>query len=232
MKTIIITGSSSGIGSYLVDYYLIKGYRVFCGSRGEHRFKVDGYKPENFMDLNLDISSAESIVLFFNVIKYDLEIIPDILINCAGIASMNHFLLTPISTVEKIMDTNFLGTLMMCKQFAKVASKGRIVNFSSIGVNLNLEGETAYVCSKAAIEQLTKNLAKELAPITVNCVSPNVIKTNLLKGFDQSKLDKIIDLQAIKRFGKFDDVSNVIDFFISPKSDMITGQVVTLGGVF
>lgn len=228
MKTIIITGSSSGIGNYLVDYYLKKGCSVIKASRKEGLFIDEMEKVSGF---SLDVSKWWSVTGFFNFLKNN-NIIPDILINCAGIASMNHFLLTPISTVENIMDTNFLGTLMMCKEFAKITQKGRIVNFSSIGVNLNLEGETAYVCSKAAIEQLTKNLAKELAPITVNCVSPNLIKTNLLKGFYQSKLDKIIDLQAIKRFGKFDDVGNVIDFFISPKSDMITGQVITLGGVF
>jgi 3-oxoacyl-[acyl-carrier protein] reductase len=227
MKTIIITGSSSGIGSYLVDHYLSSGWRVVCGSRGEHKINNNGMA---FIDVGLDICSEESVNIFFKRLS-DLKIVPDALVNCAGIASMNHFLLTPTNTIKKIVDTNFLGTLMMCKGFAKATQKGRIVNFSSVGVNLNLEGETAYVCSKAAVEQLTKNLAKELAPITVNCVSPNLIRTNLIKGFDESKLDKIINLQAIKRFGKFEDVSNVIDFFISSKSDMITGQVITLGGV-
>jgi 3-oxoacyl-[acyl-carrier protein] reductase len=110
---------------------------------------------------------------------------------------------------------------------------GRIVNFASVAVPLKLEGEAAYAASKAAVVSLTQVLAREFAEwgITVNAIGPSPVKTDLIRGVPEDKLDGLIKRQAIKRYGEMRDVVQVIDFFISPNSDFVTGQVVFLGGI-
>ena len=110
---------------------------------------------------------------------------------------------------------------------------GRIINFSTVAVPLNLEGEAIYASSKAAIVSLTKILAKELASfnITVNAIGPTPIETDLIKNIPQNKIDDLLKKQAINRFGNFKDVHNVIDFFLKKESDFVTGQIVYLGGL-
>lgn len=134
------------------------------------------------------------------------------------------------------MEVNYLGTFSMCRELSRLMRKSknpRIINFTTIARPLNLEGEAAYASSKAAVETLTKVLAKELAQynITVNAIGPASIKTDLIAGVPENKLNNLLTFQSIKRFGKFEDVSNVIDFFIKPESDFITGQIIYLGGV-
>ena len=152
----------------------------------------------------------------------------DNLINNAGIASMNHSLLTTIDTVQKVLNTNVLGTFLFCREAAKlmqINKYGRIINFATVATPLKLEGEAIYASSKAAVISLTMILAKEFANmgITVNALGPTPIKTDLIKSVPENKLDKLINSQAIKRYGEFDDIINVIEFFIKPKSDFITG---------
>ena len=113
------------------------------------------------------------------------------------------------------------------------ATSGVIINFSSVAVPLCLEGDAIYAASKAACENLTKTMAKELASysIRVNAIALAPVQTDLIKAVPKDKIKALLEQQAIKRFGEFDDIINVIDFFVSQKSDFITGQIITLGGV-
>ena len=107
------------------------------------------------------------------------------------------------------------------------------MNFATVATPLKLPGEAAYASSKAAIVNLTQILAIELADfnITVNAVGPTPVKTDLIRSVPRQKMDDLLQRQAIRRFGEFNDISNVIDFFIRPESDFVTGQVLYLGGV-
>jgi 3-oxoacyl-[acyl-carrier protein] reductase len=149
---------------------------------------------------------------------------------------MNHFMLTDPNTAERLMRINYLSAFVCSRsfiQFLKRAEHPRIINFSTVAVPLNLEGELAYGASKAAVESMTKVLAKELGAfrITVNAVGPAPAKTDLIKSVPDEKLAKLLDQQAIKRFSKFEDIIQVINFYIDPNSDFITGQILYLGGV-
>lgn len=226
----LITGTSKGIGKYLTDYYLKKDVIVAGCSRS-----YSSIENKNYVHYSLDASDEKKVVFMVRDVEKEFGKI-DILINNAGIASMNHILLTPVSTYRKIFDTNFMGTFLFTREAAKVMVKnkfGRIINFTSIAAPLQLEGEAIYAASKSAIENFTKISAKELAEfgITVNAIGPTPISTDLIKGVPDEKMNALVNSQLIKKYGEFDDVSNVIDFFIDERSSFITGQVLYLGGI-
>jgi 3-oxoacyl-[acyl-carrier protein] reductase len=227
---IIITGTRKGLGRDLCDYYLKEGNHVIGCSRGPSSISHPGY-----IHYELDVADEKQVVkMVKDVLRKFGQI--DILINNAGIASMNHMLLTPLSTVHNIFNTNYFGTFLFCREVAKVMVRkkyGRIVNFTTVAAPLRLEGEIAYANSKAAIENFTEIAARELAGfnITVNAVGPTPIPTDLIKNVSAEKMESLIARQTIKRFGNFADLVNVINFFIDEKSDFITGQILYLGGV-
>ena len=107
---------------------------------------------------------------------------------------------------------------------------GRIVNIVSVDTPLKLEGTAIYAASKAAVVNFTEIIAKELSAynITINSVGPAPIKTDLIQGISEKKFTSMLDKQAIKRYSEFNDISNVIDFFVQRQSDFVTGQVIYL----
>jgi len=229
-KIMIITGTSKGIGKYLAEYYLGKGYIVAGCSRGK-----SDINSEFYTHFQLDVADEKAAKSMVSDVYRKYRKI-DVLINNAGIASMNHILLTPLSTVESIFHTNVYGTFLFSREVAKVMSKakyGRIVNFVTVAMPLRLEGESIYAASKSAVETFTKILAKELGSfnITCNSIGPSVLETDLIKSVPPEKIQKVVDSLAIKRPATFRDIVNVIDFFIKEESDYITGQTVYLGGM-
>jgi 3-oxoacyl-[acyl-carrier protein] reductase len=228
-KVMVVTGSRKGIGRYLVEYYCDHGFQVMGCSR-----ESSDFNHTNYTHFCVDVADEVGVKKMFQEISKSVGGV-DVLINNAGIASMNHILLTPMATISKVMDTNVIGTFLFCREAAKLMQKqgGRIVNFATVATPLNLEGESIYAASKAAVESLTRILARELAPfrITVNAVGPTPVKTDLIRSVPKSKMDALLSRQAIRRFGEFRDISNVIDFMIKPESDFVTGQVIFLGGV-
>ena len=229
-KVVLITGTRKGIGRALVEHYAGTGHHVVGCSRSP----FEGDLP-NYRHCCLDVGDESAVKEMFSLIR-KREGRLDVLINNAGIASMNHSLLTPIATVNNIMETNFTGTFLFCREAARLMQlngHGRIVNFTSVAVPLKIEGEAAYAASKAAVISLTQILAREFADfgITVNAIGPAPIKTDLIAGVSQEKLDALIERQAIKRYGEPRDVINVIEFFVNSASDFVTGQVIFMGGV-
>jgi len=102
-----------------------------------------------------------------------------------------------------------------------------------VAVPLRLRGEAVYAASKSAVETFTRTVARELGEfgITCNAVGPSPIRTALISGVPADKLQRLIEEQAIRRWATPEDLINVVDFFLSPASTMVTGQVVYLGGI-
>jgi len=229
-QVMLITGTRKGIGKHLAEYFVGMRFRVIGCSRGP----ID-YELENYQHFCLDVSDEVKVKQMFSEIRKTHNRL-DVLINNAGVASMNHSLLTPIKTVKKILDTNVIGTFLFSREAAKLMMKnhwGRIINFVTFAIPFKLEGEAIYAASKAAIATLTEVLAREYADlgITVNAVAPPAIQTDLIRGVPKEKMDKLLSRQAIHRFGEPEEVCNVIEFFVKPESNMVTGQIVYLGGV-
>ena len=225
----LITGTRKGIGRFLAEHYLGQGLRIVGCSRGASDLAVEGYEHHC-----LDVADEAAVMNLFRELRSRHPGL-DFVVNNAGIASMNHALLTPLDTVRKIFETNTLGTFLFCREAGKWMSRsggGRIVNLATAATPWRLEGEAAYAASKAAVESLTQVLAREFGPmkVTVNAVGPPPIATDLIRAVSNEKIGALISRQAIPRLGEMRDVSNAIDFFLLPESDFVTGQVLYLGG--
>ncbi len=230
MATVLITGTRKGIGRFLAEHFLAAGDNVIGCSRKPAEIDAPNYRHHC-----IDIANEDQVRALFGEIRKENRGL-DILINNAGIAAMNSALLMPASQVREILDTNVLGVFLFCREAAKLMknqASGRIVNFTTAAVPFKLEGEAVHAASKAAVISLTEILAREFAEygITVNAVGPTVTDTDLLSAVPRSKIDALIARQAIPRMGEFRDIANVVDFFIRPESDFVTGQVIFLGGV-
>jgi len=226
----VITGTRKGIGQHLARHYLEKGFVVAGCSRGAAEVA-----HESYLHYALDVADEPAVRAMVKEVGERFGRI-DALLNNAGIASMNHVLLTPLRSVESIFRTNVFGTFLFARECAKVMARrqwGRIVNFATVATPLNLEGEAAYAASKASVESLTRIMAREVASlhITVNAVGPTPVKTDLIGGVPPEKMALLLERQAIRRYGEFSDIANVVDFFLRPESDFVTGQVLYLGGV-
>lgn len=229
-KIILITGTRKGIGRFLCDYYISKGFIVIGCSRGS-----TDLKDPNYIHYCLDIANENDVKNMFKDIRAKYGRL-DYLLNNAGVASMNHSLLTPIETVKRILNTNVVGNFLFSREAAKLMKKnkfGRIINFVTFAIPFKLEGEAIYAASKAAVATLTEILSREYAPynITVNAVGPPAVQTDLIKGVASDKMERLIKKQSIQRFGTPKEVAAVIDFFLKEENDMVNGQIIYMGGL-
>lgn len=225
----VVTGARKGIGRFLAEHYTRLGHRVIGLSRSTSDFVADAYEH-----IELDVADEAAVVKTFASIRRNHKKI-DHLLNVAGVAGMNHVLLTPGSALKSMFETNVFGTFFCSREAAKVMQKakwGRIVNFSTVAVPLRLEGEAAYVASKAAVVALSQVMARELAPrgITVNVVGPTVTDTDLVRNVPADRLESLLNRQAIPERGSMEDIAATIDYLLSDSARHITGQTLYFGG--
>jgi 3-oxoacyl-[acyl-carrier protein] reductase len=226
----LVTGARKGLGRFVAEQRLARGDRVYGCSRQPSDLTAPGY-----VHVCLDVADERAVRQMFSRIRKEAGRL-DHLINNAGVASMNHAMLTPTAVVQAVLATNVTGTFVMCREAARLmqgASYGRIVNLISVAAPLHLEGEAIYAASKSAVQTLTQILARELAPlgITVNAVGPTPVKTDLIRNVPEDRIASLLARQAIPRLGTPEDVDNVIEFFLRRESGFVTAQSIFLGGV-
>jgi len=225
----LITGTSRGIGKELALHYLAAGHQVIGCSRGAATIEDPGYHH-----YQVDLASVDAIRGMLEEIGRRWGRISH-LINNAAISSFNLAAFTEPATVERILAVNFTAPYVLCQEALRLMQKqrfGRIVNFSTVAVPLAVQTLSAYASSKAAIETLTRILAREFGPfgITVNCLGPTAIQTDLISQLPENVVRDVIAAQAVKARAGFEDVIAATDFFLSPRCGQITGQVLYLGG--
>ena len=233
-KVVLISGASRGIGAAIAIHLASLGYKVIGTARSE--FKFD--KPsDNLIPLKLDITCRESIKDCAAKLK-EQNLLPDILINNAGITSDQIFLRMKDDEWDNVLATNLTGTFNLTKAFIKNMIKnryGRIINISSISGLMGNPGQVNYSSAKAGLSGFTKSLAKEVGSrnITVNSVAPGFIETDMTSFLDEGSKNTIIKDIPLNRLGSPEDVSELVAFLAGDESQYITGQTISIdGGLF
>jgi 3-oxoacyl-[acyl-carrier protein] reductase len=229
-QVILVTGSSSGIGRMLTEYFLNSGATVLGFSRG--LFSIES---QNYHHYICDISDPKSVDIAFKKISLDGHRLT-CLINNAGALSVFSSLLMPPVAAQQMINTNFFGSFLVAQKCAKVMSRakyGRIITISSMAEILEPVGDAIYTASKSAATSLTNSLSKELAPygITCNTLAITCLPTNMSKKINSAALEKVVSNLPIPGIAKNEDVTNIIDFYLNSKSSGVTGQFIALGGL-
>ena len=230
-KNIFISGASRGIGKSMAQHFAKSNFNVVGTSRNNFKFDND---LENLLPIKLDVTSRNDVKDCFDELK-SKNLLPDILINNAGITADQLFLRMSDDDWDNVINTNLTGTFNLTKIFLKNMIKnkfGRIINISSISGLMGNPGQVNYSSSKAALNGFTKSLAKEVGSrnITVNTVAPGFIETNMTRNLDEKTQNSFLEKLSIKRFGKPQDISNLVCFLASDLSDYITGQTINIDG--
>ena len=231
-KTILITGSSRGIGAALARIAKKEGFNVILHGKKKSKNLVLISKALNSKYLTFDVSDTKEIK---NSIK-DVNKI-DILVNSAGINISKPFLKLKEKDWRSTYGANLFGVTNVIKcvlpVLKKSSSPSRIINIASVKGTYSAVGHVAYASSKAALINLTAGLAKELAPnILVNSISPGFVNTDMTTKTWTKRIKKQVDSILLKRVAKPDEIANVILFLCGEKSSYITGQNIVVDGGF
>lgn len=227
-KTVLITGSSRGIGAMLRRHFLYNGAEVIGLARIPD---IDG----KYVCYGCDLSFSQSITNAFEIISNHYKKV-DILINNASVLTSQYATKMTIEQARAMIEVDLLAVYqvtMECLKLMKKVDNGRIVNISSMAVPLEPMGDSVYAGCKAGMNKMMNIIAKEVAfmGITVNTLGVSAIETDMLKQLNREKVDKVVYGLPLNRYATTDDIFNVVDFFCSPKSSYITAQTIYLGGV-
>jgi len=230
-KNIFISGASRGIGKSMAQHFAKSNFNVVGTSRNNFKFDND---LENLLPIKLDVTSRNDVKDCFDELK-SKNLLPDILINNAGITADQLFLRMSDDDWDNVINTNLTGTFNLTKIFLKNMIKnkfGRIINISSISGLMGNPGQVNYSSSKAALNGFTKSLAKEVGSrnITVNCVAPGFIDTDMTSYIGDNERNEILKQIPLNKFGLPEDISKLVMFLMSDKASYITGQTISIDG--
>ncbi len=235
MRNVLITGATGGIGQSLVRIFHENGYKICAtGTNSDKLNDLESRYKERFKSINCDLADELQIS---NLVEETNEYYgqTEILINNAGITKDNLFIRMKDDDWEDVININLNSNYKLTKSVIKDmirAKWGRVINITSDAAKIGNPGQSNYVASKAAVEGMTRTIANEVASrgITVNCIAPGFIATEILDTVDKKKLSVMQDKIPLGRIGKADEIANAVYFLSSEESSYITGQVLHVNG--
>lgn len=238
-KVAWVTGGSRGIGRATILALAKAGCDVAIGYNSKEDQAIAVAKEAEQMGrkaccIKMDVSVEDSCVAAHKQISETLGPV-DILVNNAGVIADNLFVMLESDDWKRVLDTNVMGVVHVTKTVVRdmmMKRAGRIINISSVAGTKGGRGQANYAASKGAVEALTRSLAVELGPrnITVNCVAPGVIETEMSQEVIKLARDEILSRQVSRRFGKPEEIAAWVVFAASSYGEFMTGQTIHVDG--
>ena len=231
-KKILITGASRGIGKDIALKSKENGYIVLGTSTSEEG--AQGLEKEGILGLVLNLNDSKSIEGFNDALIKDHSDI-EILINNAGIIRDNIVLRMSDEEWMDVLNVNLNGTFKISKTALKFMLKkrwGRIINITSTSASTGNKGQANYAAAKSGVEAFSRSIAKEVGSrgITVNSVAPGYIETDMTEQINNKVKEEILKQIPLSRYGKSEEVAQLIEFLITDEASYITGQTIHING--
>ena len=237
-QSVIVTGGASGIGRATAFLLAREGARIFIGDVDEAggRHTAAQASAENLAVefLPLDLTDPRSIAGFATAVLQRCDRIEG-LVNGAGWDQIQPFLENPPEMWDRVVAINLMGAVRLTRSVLEpmvAARAGKIVNVSSDAGRVGSMGETVYAAAKGGLIAFTKSLARELARyrINVNCVCPGPTDTPLFQRQPERMKETLTRAIPFRRIAQPIEIAQAVLFFLSPRSDYITGQVLSVSG--
>ncbi|MFC1587138.1 SDR family oxidoreductase [Planctomycetota bacterium] len=238
-QTAIVTGGTRGIGRGITEAFLQAGARVIAiytsNEAAAASMKTELAEFSARLDLQkTNVADADAVERFYGYIEENYDGF-EILVNNAGIRRDNVIPGMPVEDWKAVLDVNLGGTFLMCKYGVKLLMGkryGRIINITSTMSRSGFRGLGNYTASKAGQIGLTLSLSKEVATrkITVNCVSPGFIETELIADLPPDQVTAYKSQVPMKRFGSVAEVAHAVLFLAGREAAYITGTVLEVSG--
>ncbi|MGH3411733.1 MAG: SDR family NAD(P)-dependent oxidoreductase [Marmoricola sp.] len=235
-RVVVVTGGSKGLGAGIVESFLADGDRVATCARTatDQTRSWESGAGERFLFCPADLSRAEDAERFVGTVVERWGHI-DVLVNNAGVARDGVLPLFHDEDIDTVVDLNLKGTVYVTRQVSRrmlTRRSGSIVNVSSIVGRTGYRGLAVYSATKAALEGLTRALARELGSrgITVNAVAPGYLRTEMSHGLDEAQLGQIVRRTPAGRLGEPADIARAVRFLADPANTYLTGQVLVVDG--
>ena len=231
-KKILITGASRGIGKDIALKSKENGYIVLGTSTSEEG--AQALEKEGILGLVLNLNDSKSIEGFNDVLIKDHSDV-EILINNAGITRDNIVLRMSDEEWMDVLNVHLNGTFKISKTVLKFMLKkrwGRIINITSTSASTGNRGQANYAAAKSGVEAFSRSLAKEVGSrgITVNSVAPGYIETDMTEQINNKMKEEILKQIPLSRFGRAEEVAQLIEFLITDEASYITGQTIHING--
>jgi 3-oxoacyl-[acyl-carrier protein] reductase len=228
-RVAVVTGVSRGVGLGIAQHLSQSNFRVVGISRTT---------PPNNLDvvhIAADMTDSDSVVSAFHDIKEQFGRL-DVLINNAAVLNSQYLMIMSTKSIEAMISTNLTGAIIAAREAMKIMRKnhyGRIINISSMATVLKPTGDSVYAATKSAIEMFSSITAKESFSmgITSNVLSVSAYDSEMFRSLNHERVQKVVDGLPVPGLVGIDDVTNIVDYLISPAGVSITGQIIRLGGI-